>query len=162
MANVRKNIQVLLLGTGVVLIFVSLLMLSLEPAAGQPRQTNDTTAATVTPPPPALECLFSLMKTIDNTLINFCYDRKENEKLTLYCNGTTITWARDKIRSVRKFLKRVFESLEPLETKGGYHFELVPYMNLRFNRGLLQYGIIEQKCNVTAYTIYTMYHWLCF
>lgn len=156
MDNIRKNIQVLLLSAGVVLIFISILMIR---PAGQKQNATTTTTTTIAPP---RNCLFSLMKYIDDASMNFCYDREENEKLTIYCNGTTITWTRDMIRSVRKFLKRVFETLEPLESKGGYHFELVPYMNLRFNRGLLQYGIIEQKCNVTAYVVYTMYHWLCF
>ena len=135
----------------------------IRPTGQQQNQNVTVTTTPVTTPLPQGNCLFSLMKNIDDTLLNFCYDREENEKLTIYCNGTmTITWTRDMIRSARKFLKRVFETLEPLESKGGYHFELVPYINLRFNRGLLKYGIIEQKCNVTAYTIYTMYHWLCF
>ena len=102
------------------------------------------------------------MKRMDRSLLTFCYDREKNERLTIYCNGTAVSWSKDAIRRVAKFLKRVFETMEPLEQRKGYHVELIPYVNLYFENGVLRNAILERKCNVTSYAVYTLYHWLCF
>ena len=138
------------------LIFISIVLLvpDLPPVStSTPASTTTTTTA---------DCLFSAVKVTDQETLTFCYDVQWNERLTIYCNGTTIAWSRDAIRRVTMFLKKVFETMEPLEQKKGYHFELIPYINLRFENGLLRYAVLEQKCRVTPFAVYTVYHWLCY
>ena len=111
----KKNIM-LVGAAGSFLIFISILMLVRE---GIPEKRVVTTTTTTATPVPN-ECLFSFMKRTDGAVLNFCFDRYQNEKLVIYCNGTIVQWTKDMIRSATKFLKRVFETLEPLENKGGY------------------------------------------
>ncbi len=143
--------------TGLALVIISIMMI-------MPSDVGKPVISTLDIPKTCSEdnCLFSTMKLTDRAMLTFCYDLQMNERLTIYCNGTAVAWSKDAIRRTSKFLKQVFESMEPLDQKRGYHIELIPYMNLRFENGVLQYATLEQKCNVSAYAVYTLYHWLCF
>ena len=153
----RKNIAALCAGVaGLALIFISVLLLA-PLDAGKVEETETTTKTWADE-----NCLFSAMKRTERALLTFCYDREKNERLTIYCDGTAVAWSKDAIRRVAQFLKRGFETMEPLEQRQGYHLELIPYMKLYYENGILRYGILEQKCNVTAYAVYTLYHWLCY
>ncbi len=154
----RKNFLSLCTGVaGLALIFICILLL--KPSDIEPLTTTTTSTEKAWADD---NCLFSMMKSSERALLTFCYDKERNERLTIYCNGTGVAWSKDAIRRVTKFLKRVFETMEPLEQKKAYHLELIPYMGLNFYNGVLRYAILENKCNVTSYTIYTLYHWLCF
>ena len=154
------KIQKYALGSCAGLSAMALIFISIMLVVPDLPLVSTTTPVSTTPAP--AECLFSAVKITKMETLTFCYDDKRNERLGIYCNGTAINWDRDAIRRVAKFLKRVFETMEPLEQKKGYHFELIPYMNLRFENGLLRYAILEQKCRVTPFAVYTMYHWLCY
>lgn len=157
-----KSVGAACFGTiGIVLVFISILLAI--PVDVKPRSSSETTTQLTTVRPWADDnCLFSMMKRTDRALLTFCYDRQLNERLTIYCNGTAVAWSKDAVRRVARFFKRVFETMEPLEQRKAYHMELVPYMNLLFENGVLRYAVLEHKCNVTAYAVYTLYHWLGF
>ena len=156
----RKNIVAVCAGiAGLALIFISILLL-VPLDGGTVEEIKTTTPATKTWADE--NCLVSAMKRTERALLTFCYDREKNERLTIYCDGTAVAWSKDAIRRVARFLKRTFETMEPLEQRKGYHLELIPYMKLHFENGILRYAVLEQKCNVSAYAVYTLYHWLCF
>lgn len=161
----NKRFLSLCTGTvGVLLVFISIyLFFPSHQSSFVPLDPTYRTEQKTTPPPTTKdECLFSLMKRTGGELLTFCYREHLNEEFTIYSNGTVVCWSGDEIRRVTNFLKRAFESMEPLEEKTGYHLELIPYLSLRFEHGVLKYGIIDQMCKVSSYAIYTMYHWFCF
>ena len=149
----QKNFISLCAGVvGLALIFISILLM--VPSDVGTIATTTTRADD--------HCLFSAMKRTERAVLTFCYDHEKNERLTIYCNGTAVVWSKDAFRRVAHFFKRVFETMEPLEQRKGYHLELIPYMKLYFEYGVLRYAILENKCNVTSYAVYTLYHWLYF
>ena len=159
----RKNFISLCAGVaGLALIFISILLMAPPDIGTVTMTTTTTTVATPGKTWADDNCLFSAIKSTERALLTFCYDREKNEHLTIYCNGTAVAWSKDAIRRVTHFFKRVFETMEPLEQRKGYYLELIPYMKLHFEYGVLQYAILENKCNVTSYAAYTLYHWLCF
>ena len=154
----KKNILSACIGTtGLALIFISIMLLLTSDV-----EKTTTIEFTTTKPWAEDNCLFSTMKITDRAMLTFCYDRQLNEQLTIYCNGTAVAWSKDAIRRASKFLKRVFESMEPLDQRSGYNIDLIPYMSLYIENGVLRYAILEQKCTVSAYAVYTLYHWFCF
>ena len=154
----RNNILATCAGTtGLALVFISIMMIMPSDVGKAVTQTLDISKTWAED-----NCLLSMMKITDRAMLTFCYDRQLNKRLTIYCNGTAVAWSQDAIRRASKFLKRVFEAMEPLDQRRGYNIDLIPYMSLHFDNGVLRYAILEQKCNVSAYAVYTLYHWLCF
>ena len=173
----RKPIVFIIAMTGMITLILLFVFLLDDKSKGTNITNATTTTANVAAVTPSTicpmssedillkeQCLQSFEKRLSDSLLKYCYDKFHHEKLIIYSkwNKTEIVWLSPTIRSVSKFLKTIFKEAGSLGDKQTYTYRLIPFIDVVFQNGYIEKAVLEDRCIVSPYTVYTMYHWLCF